>query len=100
MGSAAVLAVPALVDGLKSADPERRWKAARVLGRIGPGAQAAVDALQAALGSDPDERVRANAARALGRIAPSASADVLRRALADADEAVRREATEALKATR
>jgi HEAT repeat protein/lysophospholipase L1-like esterase len=97
MGPAAAAAVPALVEGLKSADPDRRWKAARVLGRVGPGARAAVARLTEALGSDPDERVRANAARALGRIDPSSSADVLRRALADADDAVRREATEALK---
>jgi HEAT repeat protein/lysophospholipase L1-like esterase len=100
MGPAAVAAVPVLVDGVKSSDPEKRWKAARVLGRIGPGARAAVGPLTQALQSDPDERVRANAARALGRIDPSAAADVLRRARADADEAVRREATEALKAQR
>jgi HEAT repeat protein/lysophospholipase L1-like esterase len=100
MGPAAAQAVPALVEGLGSADPDRRWKAARVLGRIGPGAKAAVEALAGVLRSDLDERVRANAARALGRIDASASADALRRARADADEAVRREATEALKALR
>lgn len=97
MGPAAEAAVPALVEGLRSADPDRRWKAARVLGRLGSGARTAVAPLAEALRSDPDERVRANAARALGRIDPSSSAEVLRRAQADADDAVRREATEALK---
>jgi HEAT repeat protein/lysophospholipase L1-like esterase len=100
MGAAAGEAVPALVEGLQSADPERRWKAARVLGRIGPAAQAAVAPLVKALASDADERVRGNAARALGRIDPRACAEALRRAQADGDEAVRREATEALKSLR
>jgi HEAT repeat protein len=84
------------MEGLKSPDPERRWKAARVLGRIGPGARGAAGLLGEVLRGDPDERVRANAARALGRIDPSGAAASLVRAQSDVDESVRREATQAL----
>jgi HEAT repeat protein len=82
---------------LQEVDSDRRWKAARTLGRIGPPAAAAVPLLVDALG-DRNEYVRAHAARALGRIAPAApeSRAALRRAADDPEESVRQEARAAL----
>ena len=71
IGPAAGAAVGVLVDGLHSADADRRWRAARTLGRIGPPAASAVPSLTAAL-SDSSSLVRLHAARALGRIGPAA----------------------------
>jgi HEAT repeat protein len=97
IGPAAEGAVPALVEELKSSDPDRRWRAARTLGRIGPASAVAVPLLTQAL-TDPNGAVRQHAARALGRIGPAArpAAAALQRATGDTDEAVRREARRAL----
>ena len=97
IGPAAGAAVGVLVDGLRSADADRRWRAARTLGRIGPPAASAVPSLTAAL-SDPSGLVRLHAARALGRIGPAArpAAAALQRATGDADANVGHEARQAL----
>ena len=86
-----------LVDALRTGSPDRRWRAARTLGRIGPPAGAAVPALEAALG-DVESAVRMHAARALGRIGSEArpAAAALQRATGDPDESVRNEARQAL----
>ena len=68
-------AVPALVDALRSHDPEMRLQAADTLARIGPGASQAVPSLTELL-EDEDIRVRKAAARALGQIGPKAAESV------------------------
>jgi HEAT repeat protein len=68
-------AVPALLEVLRSPDPKRRARAARVLARMGPLAKEAAPSLVAAL-HDPDPQVRIAAARALGQIGPEAAAAV------------------------
>ncbi|MBI3270386.1 MAG: HEAT repeat domain-containing protein [Planctomycetes bacterium] len=55
------------VDGLRAADPAVRVAAAQALGEVGPSAEPAEPALDAAL-ADPDAGVRAAAAEALRRI--------------------------------
>jgi HEAT repeat protein len=97
IGPAAGAAVSVLVDGLRSADADRRWRAARTLGRIGPPAASAVPSLTAAL-SDPSSLVRLHAARALGRIGLPArpAAAALERATGDKDPNVGEEARQAL----
>lgn len=97
IGPAAGAAVGVLVDGLHSADADRRWRAARTLGRIGPPAASAVPSLTAAL-SDSSSLVRLHAARALGRIGPAAgpAAAALQRATGDKDPNVGEEARQAL----
>jgi lysophospholipase L1-like esterase len=97
IGPAAAAAVTALVDGLRSADADRRWRAARTLGRIGPPAASAVPSLAGAL-SDPSGLVRLHAARALGRIGLAArpAAAALQRTTGDPDPNVSEEARRAL----
>ena len=68
MGSAAVSAVPALIETLSDADGQVRAYAAFVLGKIGGGALPAVPALADTL-KDPSGSVRLSAAEALGRVA-------------------------------
>lgn len=65
-------AVPALIDALRSPNPEMRMQAADTLARIGPGASQAVPSLTELL-DDEDVRVRKSAARALGQIGPKAA---------------------------
>ena len=92
IGQAAKPAVPALIEALRSQDvavagelrgngtfmfgamedAPIRLIAAEALGRIGPGAKAAIPDLIAAM-SGPDSRVRSEAARALGAIGPEAA---------------------------
>jgi HEAT repeat protein len=63
-------ALPVLEALLRGDGPaEPRWRAADVLGQLGPPARAAAPALVAAL-DDPDPHVRAVAVRSLGRLAP------------------------------
>ncbi len=63
-------AVPVLEALLKSGGPpEPRWRAADVLGQIGPPARPAGPALVAAL-SDPDPTLRDVAVRSVGKLAP------------------------------
>ncbi|MFO0905493.1 MAG: HEAT repeat domain-containing protein [Pirellulales bacterium] len=68
-------AVPALVEALRSHDPEIRLQAADTLARIGPGAEQAVPSLTELL-EDEDIRIRKAAARALGQIGPKAAESV------------------------
>jgi HEAT repeat protein len=60
-------AVPALIDILKKGQPHERWQAARTLGRIGPEARDALDALREAA-RDSDQTVKEAAANALKQI--------------------------------
>lgn len=76
MGQVA-MAVPPLMEALQAPDPNRRNKAANLLGRIGPEAKSSVGALTEALG-DTNTQVRMSAARALGKIGPAARAAVPR----------------------
>jgi hypothetical protein len=71
LGRIGAPAVPALMDALRSADPNVRKKAIEVLGRMGDDAAPAVPALTAFL-DDPDLGVRKSAARTLGQIGPDA----------------------------
>ena len=59
-----------LVEALRSPNADRRFRAARALGRIGPAASDAAGPLSDAL-VDPSAVVRQHAARALGRIGPA-----------------------------
>jgi hypothetical protein len=68
-------AVPALIEALRSPDPNMRQQSADTLARIGPAASNAVPALTALL-DDPDPRVKKSAVRALGQIGPAAAAAV------------------------
>jgi len=97
IGPAAAAAVSVLVDDLRSADADRRWRAARTLGRIGPPAASAVPSLTVAL-SDSSSLVRLHAARALGRVGRAArpAAAALQRATGDPDVNVGEEARQAL----
>jgi HEAT repeat protein len=69
--SAAVVAVPALVENLSDEAATVREHSAEALGDIGPAAKESVPALIAVL-ADPATRVRRDAARSLGQIGPSA----------------------------
>jgi HEAT repeat protein len=66
-------AVPELIRGLESPDPNARVRSAASIGRIGPDAKQAVPALTTAL-KDPDPSVQAAAAYSLGQIGPDANA--------------------------
>ncbi len=78
--------VPALAEGLK--DERVRYDALELLGRIGPGAKAAVSAVAETL-KDKSDPVRYQAAITLGKIGPEAKAAVPALALALLDEARR-----------
>jgi len=67
-------ALPELLTALKSNDTQTRTCAATALGKIGPSASGAVQALIGALESDRDYGVRSSAAAALGAIGPGAKA--------------------------
>jgi len=60
-------ATPVLISALADQDPSIRFWAARVLGRLGPQAKAAVPALKKAL-NDPDRQVADEAAFALSEV--------------------------------
>jgi CubicO group peptidase (beta-lactamase class C family) len=79
--------VARLVDALKGGDPQGREAAALALGRVGPEAAAAVEALVATF-SDPDIYLRGAAAVALAQIG-QAAVPALIRALGDAKAEVR-----------
>jgi len=87
--------VPALVRALGDAREEVRVGAAIALGKLGPKAADAVPALAKAL-SDPKEVVRWTVANSLGAAGASSAVPVLREALWDRDEDVRRGAALAL----
>ncbi len=57
-------AVPALLDGVRSRDPERRGRCAMLLARIAPGDATVADVLRTVL-TDEDAEVRARADEAL-----------------------------------
>lgn len=65
-------AVPELIKALRHGDPQVRFQAAVVLGRIGPDAEGAVPPLITTL-NDTQPPVRKAAARALGQIGPNAA---------------------------
>lgn len=90
-------ALPPLVAALDAARPEARARAARLIGRLGPAARPAVDALAARL-TDSDAQVRRVAARALGRLGSAATGarPALERALQDPAPPVGVAAREAL----
>jgi HEAT repeat protein len=69
-------AVPALIQALWGEAVEVRIPAAEALGRIGPGARAAVPALLAILSDDQQDELHSATAEALGLIGPAASAAV------------------------
>jgi HEAT repeat protein len=79
--------VPQAVDMLK--DPKRRERALKVLGKIGPDAASAVQAI-AALVKDQDPQVRTEALFALGAIGPKAASAIgpVTEALADPERDV------------
>jgi HEAT repeat protein len=62
------LAVRAMIAELKDKDPYARDYAARSLGNIGPGARAAIPALQALRDSDPCPMVVATAKQAIEKL--------------------------------
>ena len=70
VGPAAVLPI---IGILKSGTTKARFVAASALGKLGPDAAGAVQALVQALENDPDTSVRATAASALGAIGAAAS---------------------------
>ena len=63
--------VPALIQSLKSKEPNVRWHAARALGKLGPAADAAIPALLMMLNDTGlNSTVGVSAAAAFARIAP------------------------------
>ncbi len=89
--------VPALSKIMTMADPESRWRAARALAAIGPGASESVPSLIEGL-KHSDPLVRAYSAHALGKMgdaAKEAVGELVKRAV-DKNRLVRREAREAL----
>ncbi len=92
-----VAAVPALIEGMGSDNPDVRETAAYTAGRIGPDAVDAVPALARCL-DDETRDVRQWAAWSLGLIGPGAVGAVedLRAALTDPETWVRSNAAEAL----
>ncbi len=100
MGTAARVAVPELIDAVKTTgQPDLQKAAALALGAIGLEAKEAVPALMEQLKSD-DAQVRAYAAHALGEMGTAAgdSAVALIERITDEDPAVRREARDSLRA--
>jgi HEAT repeat protein len=98
LGPAAVLAVPALTEALKSPAVLVRQNAALALGEIGPEARSAAAALIGAL-ADPEWQVRRASAVALGKIGPDAKAaeKALEKLTADKNSLVQKAAREALR---
>jgi len=89
------VAVPSLIEGLKSPDTSIRRKSAFELGEIGPDAAPALDGLSHALQHDNDMEVRRNAAFALGEIGPP-SIPILLQILRDPTPRIRRNVAAAL----
>ena len=87
--------VRSLAAPLREADRDRRARAARNLGKLGPAAAPAVDDLVRVL-EDPEENVRAEAVIALGRIASAAAVPALVDRLRRDNGWVREEAARAL----
>lgn len=87
--------VPELLHDLKSADLEKRRRAANELRRWGTLAEAAVGPLTGTL-SDPDRWVRSYSATALGSIGPASAPAVSSLTTLLRDKEVRREAVVAL----
>lgn len=85
--------LPPLCDLLTSADPDRRWWAARAL--VAVGTSAARERLAAAL-SDPDLNVRACAAQGLGELRVEEAVAGLVRSLSDPSPFVSRIAADSL----
>jgi len=96
-GARAESDVPKLIAAVASPDAPDRWRAARALGDVGPGAAPAVPALMEAL-SDPEPRVRGHAARALGLIEDKSEGTIagLIALVVDPEPQVRRAAITAL----
>lgn len=94
-GSNPTIAIPALVEGLKSSQVSIRRNAAFMLGEMGQDARKAINQLAEALRKDPDSEVRRNAAFALGEIGVPAI-PVLMDCLNDKDARVRRNVSAAL----
>lgn len=90
--------VPALVEGLRGADPVRRDQFLRALRALAPGAGDIVTPLRAML-DDEDPALRLGAATALGALGTAAgpAKDDLETALGDVDGSVREAAAAALK---
>jgi len=89
------LAIPALLEGLKSKDAGIRRNAAFALGELGADAEPALNDLARVLQSDPDLEVRRNAAFALGEIGVP-SVHLLLNMLNDKDPRMRRNVTASL----
>jgi HEAT repeat protein len=91
-------AVPALVEGLRAADPVRRDQFLRALRALAPAAGDLVTPLRALL-DDEDPAMRLGAATALGALGTAAgpARDDLETALGDVDGSVREAAAAALK---
>ncbi|HVK16173.1 MAG TPA: HEAT repeat domain-containing protein [Fimbriiglobus sp.] len=94
--------VPALTAALRDEDRGMRLQVVVALGLLGPAAKESLPALIEAL-RDEDRRVRLQASYALGLFgsaAKDALSDLIRAAEQDADEGVRRSASEAVKGIR
>lgn len=101
LGQHAAATLPDIVRAIHFGDVENRVAVLRVVASIGPDhAQSAIASVTAAL-AHADPRVRRSAATALGKFGPLAAnattVDALRRALNDADQAVRINASEAVR---
>jgi len=94
-GADQTVAIPALIEALKSSQASIRRNAAFMLGEMGQDARIAIKQIAEALRRDPDSEVRRNAAFALGEIGAE-SIPVLMDCLNDADARVRRNVTAAL----
>lgn len=99
VGPAATNAIPSLIKLLSESNPTVRWNTALALGRIHESPELVVPAMITLL-QDPDPNVRFDAIRALAAYGPAAASAIPELIHCSGDQAVARDARNALRAIR